>query len=141
MPVPLVRHGRLARSLIAVALALAAAMTTAGRAEAHSYGAPSTVFRELRTPSCNGCHGGGVTPAVTVTASARESAPGGAPLLLTVTVTTPNGDPGAAGFDLWANRPGQFTLGGPASEATMIVRGADGRSEATHRAPKPGEPA
>jgi hypothetical protein len=138
---PIGCHGWLARSLIVVALALAAALIAARRGEAHSYGAPSTSFRELRTPSCNGCHDGGVTPEVTVTAGASESAPGGSPLLVTVTVTTPNGDPGAAGFDLWASRPGQFALGGPASEATMIVRGADGRSEATHRAPKRGEPA
>src|SRR6185369_425411 len=51
--------------------------------------------------------------------------------------TTPNGKPGAAGFDLRASRPGRFSVGGPAAEATMVVRGANGWSEATHRAPKP----
>jgi hypothetical protein len=138
---PRLRRRRLARALTAAVVAGAAALAGAARAGAHSYGAPSTIFRELRQPGCNGCHAGGATPVVTVTASARELVPGGAPLLLTVTVTTPNGDPGAAGFDLSASRAGQFARGGPASEATMIVRGLDGRSEATHQRPKPGEPA
>jgi hypothetical protein len=61
--------------------------------------------------------------------------------VLTVSVTTPNGEPGAAGFNLRASKPGRFALGGPDSDATRIVVGIHGWQEATHSRPKSGEPA
>jgi len=131
---------RLAAAAVFAVAVFAAVAAGSGRARAHSYGAPSSVFRERRPPSCNGCHRGGVAPIVTLTADAARIAPA-APVLLTLTVTTPNGQPGAAGFDLRANRPGEFSLGGPASAETKVVRLRDGSSEATHRAAKEGEPA
>src|SRR4051812_13729466 len=99
MPAARSRSCRLPCALgVAAALGLAAALGAGGDARAHSYGAPSTIFRDTRPRSCNGCHRGGVAPEVTVAASAPALA-AAAPVILTVTVTTPNGDPGAAGFD------------------------------------------
>jgi len=139
-----VRHNRSIRlrpvAFVAALVGASAALAGGGRAWAHSYGAPSTIFRESRPPSCNGCHRGGVAPVVTVSASAARIVPA-ASVVLTVTVTTPNGSPGTAGFDLRSSRPGRFSIGGPDPAATMIVRGRNGWSEATHRTPKAGEPA
>jgi hypothetical protein len=125
------RRARRGRWPGTLALVLFASLATAGRASAHSYGAPSSIFRERRPPSCNGCHSGGAVPQVTVTAGARALAADDLSLVLTVTVTTPNGEPGAAGFDLRASRPGRplggHAQGAEAGRARRLLRALDAR--------------
>src|SRR4051794_28442014 len=111
------RCPRLAVVLVAAAGLSAAAWPGSRGARAHSYGAPSTIFLERATPSCNACHRGGRAPRVAVHAS-RAAIASGEQVVLTVTISTPNGKPGAAGFDLRASREGTFLVGGPASSDT-----------------------
>jgi hypothetical protein len=117
-----------------------AALLLASEAQARSAGIASNVFLGLPTPSCNGCHSGGVAPTVSLVASAA-TIDVGATVTLTFTVTTVNGNPGAAGFNVRSNKQGTFSVGGPNSANTRILTGTSGWSEATHTAPKAGEPA
>jgi hypothetical protein len=119
-------------------------MLSARSAEARSAGIDSTQFANVNN-GCLNCHGGGTAPDVHLSASATMLTPG-QQITLTFTVTTPNATPpthpnGAAGFNLRTDKPGTFAVGGPSSTSTRIVTGRNSQSEATHSAPKEGEPA
>jgi len=109
-------------------------------AQARAGGLASTLFLGRTPPSCNSCHNGSVAPTVSLTASA-STIDVGAQVTLTLTVTTPNGNPGAAGFNLRSSQQGTFAVGGPSSSNVRTLAGTNGWSEATHTARKAGEPA
>jgi hypothetical protein len=112
------------------------------QANARINGIDSTQFLSRNPPSCNACHTGGTAPTnmVTLTPSSTSPAPGEA-ITLTLTVATINGSPGAAGFNVRSSQQGTFAVGGSASASTRVLTGTNGWSEATHSAPKRGEPA
>src|SRR5688572_2931682 len=113
------------------------ALLGASVAQARSAGITSNF---LPAAGCNGCHSGGNVPTVSLVASAA-TIDVGATVTLTFTVTTLNGDPGAAGFNLRSSKQGTFAVGGPNSTNTQVLTGTAGWSEATHTARKAGEPA
>jgi MYXO-CTERM domain-containing protein len=84
----------------------------------------SSGISSVGAQGCNACHGGGIAPVVTVSASQTPVMPG-ASVAMTVTLTTPNGAHG--GFNL-AAAAGALSNPGPGAK----ILGAD----ATHTQPK-----
>jgi MYXO-CTERM domain-containing protein len=116
-------------------------LLVARRADARLAGIDSTQFLGRNPPSCNACHSGGTAPTnmVTLTPSATNLT-SGQQITLTFTVATINGTPGAAGFNLRSSQQGTFAVGGSDAASTRVLAGTNGWSEATHSAPKRGEP-
>jgi hypothetical protein len=108
-------------------------------AHAREAGLASTLFLGRTPPSCNSCHSGGTAPTVTLTAD-DTTLNAGQQITLTVTVTSVNGNPGRAGFNLRSSQQGTFAVGGSASASTRTITGTNNWLEATHSSPKLGEP-
>jgi Putative metal-binding motif len=136
-----VRFGSCQVSVAAVCFLVVAA---AGRnVSARPDGAPSTLFADDLIDGCNKCHKDNVNvPNVELTSSS-VAITSGQQITLTFTVTTVNGNPGRAGFNIRSSQRGMFAVGGTAagSAGTQVVTGYNGFPEATHTAPKAGEPA
>src|SRR4051812_18294492 len=98
----------------------------------YSMGINTTQF-PMPAVACNGCHGGGAFPTVTLTGPATLAT--GQSGLFEVTVTPTNGI--HAGFTLSANASGPLALTAtPEGAGVQIMVGSNGFDEATHTAPK-----
>ncbi len=94
---------------VSVAAALFLAATAAGRTvAAHSDGAPSALFSNNLAIGCNKCHTDNVNIPMVVLTSSSQSITTGQQITLTFTVTTVNGNPGRAGFNLRSSQQGTF---------------------------------